>query len=230
MKENFWPTIQRALDGGAHALLLVGRDRDTSAVAGEVGLLASSQRPANIVQGDGRTLKIDDVRAWKEMASLAPDAGRRIFVLQRADLLRPISANGLLRLIEEPPPHVTFLLTAVGSTGVMPTIRSRCLTVVVPSSEPDEADPRNDLSILKAEHGRGADWPVRVAAAMEGEAAAFVADLLRGIAARMAEAAMPDAFSRVEKAQTQLQANGSRRLVLEVLLMDLEDLGFLSAW
>ena len=49
------------------------------------------------------------------------------FVLQKADSLTTISANSLLKSIEEPPVGYYFILTAEHLEEILPTIRSRCI-------------------------------------------------------------------------------------------------------
>ena len=48
------------------------------------------------------------------------------------------SANALLKVMEEPPEGVLFLLTADSLAGVLPTIRSRCVSFAVAPVSPEE--------------------------------------------------------------------------------------------
>lgn len=54
------------------------------------------------------------------------DGGRRVCIIDAADDLNPSSANALLKLLEEPPAGVTFLLLSHAPFRLLPTIRSRC--------------------------------------------------------------------------------------------------------
>jgi DNA polymerase-3 subunit gamma/tau len=70
---------------------------------------------------------VDDARALVERSSLAPVQGRyRIFILDEAHQLTTQSQNALLKCIEEPPPHVVFILCTTEVHKVLPTIVSRC--------------------------------------------------------------------------------------------------------
>jgi DNA polymerase-3 subunit gamma/tau len=70
---------------------------------------------------------VDDARALIERSSLAPVQGRyRIFILDEAHQLTTQSQNALLKCIEEPPPHVVFILCTTEVHKVLPTIVSRC--------------------------------------------------------------------------------------------------------
>ena len=78
-------------------------------------------------EGAGGSIKIDQVRALKREAILAPYEGRhRVYVLRRADLASLEAANSLLKLLEEPPEHVVLILTAVQPEALPATIASRC--------------------------------------------------------------------------------------------------------
>ncbi len=50
----------------------------------------------------------------------------RVILLYGVEHMNEASANALLKVLEEPPANVTFLLTASSLAGVLPTIRSRC--------------------------------------------------------------------------------------------------------
>jgi DNA polymerase III subunit delta' len=62
--------------------------------------------------------------------SLRPMAGgRRIAVIDDADLMNEASANALLKTLEEPPADSLLILISENSDGILPTIRSRCQMV-----------------------------------------------------------------------------------------------------
>ncbi|UOD49351.1 DNA polymerase III subunit delta' [Orrella daihaiensis] len=72
-------------------------------------------------------IKIDQIRAleaWYHRSTHR--AGWRIVVLYPADTLSVVSANALLKALEEPPPETLFLLTSNAPDRLLPTIVSRC--------------------------------------------------------------------------------------------------------
>ncbi|RQO68605.1 DNA polymerase III subunit delta' [Aquitalea sp. FJL05] len=72
-------------------------------------------------------IKIEAVRQVIEFAHLtAHRAGQRIVVVEPAENLNPAAANALLKILEEPPQDVLFLLVAQAAQRLLPTIRSRC--------------------------------------------------------------------------------------------------------
>jgi DNA polymerase-3 subunit delta' len=72
-------------------------------------------------------ITVDEVRRMKSFFSLsAADGGRRVAIVDSLDEMNPSAANALLKLLEEPPPKVTFLLITHQPARLLPTIRSRC--------------------------------------------------------------------------------------------------------
>jgi DNA polymerase-3 subunit delta' len=60
-------------------------------------------------------------------ASLSPfEATKKIYILDDADRMLPFSSNALLKILEEPPSHVSFILLTAHEELVLPTITSRC--------------------------------------------------------------------------------------------------------
>jgi DNA polymerase-3 subunit delta' len=72
-------------------------------------------------------IRVDEVRRMKSFFSLsAADGGRRVAIIDAADEMNTGAANALLKLLEEPPADVTFLVIAHQPHRLLPTIRSRC--------------------------------------------------------------------------------------------------------
>jgi DNA polymerase-3 subunit delta' len=71
-------------------------------------------------------ITVDETRALRNFLGLsAADGGRRVVLIDAADDLNRNAANAILKLLEEPPPRVTFLLVTHQPAGLLPTIRSR---------------------------------------------------------------------------------------------------------
>jgi DNA polymerase III subunit delta' len=72
-------------------------------------------------------IRVDEVRKMKSFFALsATDGGRRVAIIDAADEMNTGAANALLKLLEEPPAKVTFLVIAHQPHRLLPTIRSRC--------------------------------------------------------------------------------------------------------
>ncbi|MFB4352825.1 DNA polymerase III subunit gamma and tau [Microbacterium sp. LS_15] len=69
---------------------------------------------------------VDDARDLRERATFAPSRDRyKIFILDEAHMVTPQGFNALLKLVEEPPPHVKFIFATTEPEKVLGTIRSR---------------------------------------------------------------------------------------------------------
>ena len=72
---------------------------------------------------------IDDVREIRERVILQPVEGRyKVYILDEAHQLTDAAWNALLKLIEEPPPHLVFIFCTTDLAKMLPTVRSRCQT------------------------------------------------------------------------------------------------------
>jgi DNA polymerase-3 subunit delta' len=72
----------------------------------------------------------EQIIALQHKASFMPGEGsKKIFIISQADRLHPSAANKLLKLLEEPPAHVVFILVTSRPDTLLPTIRSRCQAV-----------------------------------------------------------------------------------------------------
>lgn len=79
-------------------------------------------------------IAVDQVRELGEFLGLSPHrAGLRIILLHPAETLNAASANALLKMLEEPPSGVLFLLVTHQPQRLLPTIRSRCNVIDMPS-------------------------------------------------------------------------------------------------
>lgn len=69
---------------------------------------------------------VDDARELRERAEFAPTRDRfKIFILDEAHMVTAAGFNALLKLVEEPPPHVKFIFATTEPEKVIGTIRSR---------------------------------------------------------------------------------------------------------
>lgn len=70
---------------------------------------------------------IDNVRELREVARILPVRDRyRVFILDEAHQLTGEAFNALLKILEEPPEHVVFILASTEKHKFPPTILSRC--------------------------------------------------------------------------------------------------------
>jgi DNA polymerase-3 subunit gamma/tau len=86
----------------------------------------------DVVEMDAASQRgIDEVREIRERAMLQPAEGRyKVYIVDEAHQLTTAAWNALLKLIEEPPPHLVFVFCTTELSKVIPTVRSRCQTFV----------------------------------------------------------------------------------------------------
>jgi DNA polymerase-3 subunit gamma/tau len=86
----------------------------------------------DVVEMDAASQRgIDDIREIRDRVVLQPVAGRnKVYILDEAHQLTDAAWNALLKLIEEPPPHLVFVFCTTDLAKVIPTVRSRCQTFV----------------------------------------------------------------------------------------------------
>ncbi len=86
----------------------------------------------DVVEMDAASQRgIDDIREIRDRVVLQPVEGRyKVYILDEAHQLTDAAWNALLKLIEEPPPHLVFVFCTTDLSKVLPTVRSRCQTFV----------------------------------------------------------------------------------------------------
>ncbi len=86
----------------------------------------------DVVEMDAASQRgIDEIREIRERAMLQPAEGRyKVYIVDEAHQLTSAAWNALLKLIEEPPPHLVFVFCTTELSKVIQTVRSRCQTFV----------------------------------------------------------------------------------------------------
>ena len=70
---------------------------------------------------------IDEIRDIREKVNFAPAQGKRkVYIIDEAHMLTDAASNAFLKTLEEPPPHVIFILCTTEAHRILPTIISRC--------------------------------------------------------------------------------------------------------
>jgi len=143
--------LRGAIDAGrvGHAYLFagpegVGRELAARALAaalncpeggcGTCGVCARIARGAHPdvweIHAQGEQILVEQVREVRQAAYRSPVEGRaKVFVLQAAHRLNPSAANALLKVLEEPPSDVVFVLVSGSPEDLLPTLVSRCRRV-----------------------------------------------------------------------------------------------------
>ncbi|BFM10900.1 DNA polymerase III subunit gamma/tau [Simiduia litorea] len=128
--------------------------------------------------------KVEDTRELLENVQYAPSRGRyKVYLIDEVHMLSTSSFNALLKTLEEPPPHVKFLLATTDPQKLPVTVLSRCLQFNLKNMNPErivghlafvlekELVPCEDAALWQL--GRAADGSMRDALSLTDQAIAF---------------------------------------------------------
>ena len=112
----------------AQAVLCERRDGDACGECSACRRVTSGLHPDLLTfRPEGANHKIEALRTAKEQASLhAFEGDRKVISIQKADRMLMEGANSLLKVLEEPPAHVLFVLCTDHHESILATILSRC--------------------------------------------------------------------------------------------------------
>ena len=85
-------------------------------------------RALDVIEIDAASNRgIDEIRSLREKANYAPSLARyKVYIIDEVHMLTEAACNALLKTLEEPPPHVIFVLATTEAHKVLGTIVSRC--------------------------------------------------------------------------------------------------------
>ena len=142
-----------------------------------------------------REIGIDQVREVQHWATLKPYEGRcRVIVFRDAALLSQDASNALLKLLEEPPESVLFILLTADAEAIPPTVLSRCqrvdlnplsLNTVARELEETQGTPPQEAAELARRSGGRIGWALE--AAKDPQVAADYADEVVRVASLLEE-------------------------------------------
>ena len=163
---DFWQQFGGALNRLSHAYILACPDREILHRGAE--FLASAyvctgrgRRPCLQCAGcrkaaggvhpdiletapppDKQGITVNQIRQLRQQAPILPnEAPRKVYILDHAHTMNDSGQNALLKLLEEGPPHVAFLLLVEHPQQLLPTIRSRCECLFLrPQGQGEEPD------------------------------------------------------------------------------------------
>ena len=181
-------------------------------------------------------VKLGQIRTLIGSAQYLPsEAPRKVFIITEARFMKE-AANSLLKILEEPPEYVHLILCAENPGELLPTIRSRCATVLL------GALPVEELEMLLADQRphwepRHRTLVARLAQGAAGRALAF--DLEGYVAARadamlllrsaLAEGDHSSLFKMTETYRAGADGQVKTSALLRTLGLVLEDLLLLTA-
>ncbi len=148
----------------------------------EICLAVDEGRFVDLIEVDAASrTRVEDTQKLLENAQYVPSRGRyKIYLIDEVHMLSGHSFNALLKTLEEPPPHVKFLLATTDPQKIPVTVLSRCLQFGLKKLPSDQIE-------------------ARLAQILEAEQVAFEASALR-LLARAADGSLRDALSLLDQA------------------------------
>ena len=150
----------RAVCSGEGLLKPCGVCRDCRKVAAGIHPdVITLTRAADDKGKQKQNITVDQIRALSADAIVLPnEAKRKVYIIDGAETMNPAAQNAALKLLEEPPAAVVFLLCTVRPMQLLETVRSRCALVKLQGAEdpegPDEAAQELAAGYLKAVNTR----------------------------------------------------------------------------
>jgi DNA polymerase III subunit gamma/tau len=141
-------------------------------------------RALDVIEIDAASnTSVEDIRALREKVNYAPNQARfKVYIIDEVHMLSNSAANALLKTLEEPPPHVIFILATTEVHKILATIMSRCQ--------------RFDFR----RHSQG-NVATELARVCQGEGIRMDAEAMR-LVARSATGSMRDALNLLEQLTT----------------------------
>ena len=203
-------TLQNAANGGPlnHAYLLHGTKgtgkRTLARIFAEAILCRGENRPCGscaaclkvekgihpdlmvVQKPEGKAnILVEQVRSLREQVYIRPnESEHRVVIIEESETMNLSAANALLKVLEEPPAYVVFILTANNISALPETIASRCLCLEM-----------QEVSLYQAEKWLLAHYPDGEAAMLEGALSYGNGNLGRSIA-YMEEESCREKFDR----------------------------------
>lgn len=139
-----------------------------------------------------QNITVDQIRALSADAIVLPnEAKRKVYIIDEAETMNPAAQNAALKLLEEPPAAVVFLLCTVRPMQLLETVRSRCALVKLQGAEdpegPDEAAKELAAGYLKAVNARDDAQILRWCMQNENIDARAMADFLEALRLKLAD-------------------------------------------
>ncbi|WP_150046407.1 DNA polymerase III subunit gamma/tau [Methylomonas rhizoryzae] len=108
----------------------------------EICLAFEQGRFMDLIEVDAASrTKVEDTRDLLDNVQYAPNQGRyKVYLIDEVHMLSGHSFNALLKTLEEPPPHVKFLLATTDPQKIPVTVLSRCLQFNLKRLLPEQID------------------------------------------------------------------------------------------
>lgn len=119
----------------AFACQLICKEKSACGSCYECRLALSGNHPDIITvipDEDKQSISVDNIRALYERVMIKPySADKKVIVIPDAEKMVPQAQNALLKMLEEPPSYIVFLLLTKNSNYFLETVLSRCIKLTL---------------------------------------------------------------------------------------------------
>jgi DNA polymerase III delta prime subunit len=106
------------------------------------------------VEDKPKAFKVDTVREIRSKAYIVPnEAERKIFILENSHTMGVEGQNAILKILEEPPSYVNFILLCSSKSGFLPTVLSRSAVYNLGEAYSSESDDLPREKVVEAAQG-----------------------------------------------------------------------------
>lgn len=129
-QESIVATIERSLKSGdtSHAYLFSGSRGTGKTTMARIVARALGAAPEDTHEIDAASYTgVDNIRELREAAFVLPMVSpKKVYIVDEVHMLSKAAANAFLKILEEPPAHVVFILATTEPHKLLDTILSRC--------------------------------------------------------------------------------------------------------
>lgn len=173
-----------------------------------------------VPEGKKGVIKMDAIRRVKERIQLGPaEAKRLVVIFENADMIETSAANSFLKMLEEPPDKVLFILITSKQNVLPLTVSSRCQKIhfsSIPQEQIEEVDLPGSADVYTL-----LDYSGRISSGRgEGERKAVEKKLI-SLAKKYRQLHMLSNARTVLEAIVKIKRMGSIRLTLDSMALDL---------
>ena len=226
-----------------HAVLITGENADTYADTLAAYLLCenminapcsacntckkilTSTHPDVITVTGGETKKsfhIDKIRDMRSDAYILPnEASYKVYILKDVQNLTEQAQNALLKILEEPPSFVVFVLIADSTRALLSTILSRVVKVQLPINDKANAKSETKASILSVEitkailSANSCDLLLATSELIKSKNPAFLSQTFKDVKDTLCSAIKSDATGKVWSDSSEISEKISKAFTLE---------------
>lgn len=230
MKARDFFELDARQNSWAHAYLIIGKNDVKIKELIEYIVEQKKCLPADIstvvpenLSGKKGEIKVEQIKQLLHEINLSPLGSCRIAIVHNCERLNQSSGNILLKTLEEPPRHATFVLLAENNS-VLATVKSRCRIISVPNElDKNSEEENNYVGIIESDFFTASREIEKIV--KNNEIELFLTSLekyFRGKMIKEKNASCAESIRSIEKMRKEIQNNINPRLALESLYLILE--------